>query len=341
MFAPSYLVFALLAVSIPVLAIPRVAAPPTADRISPTNIKVAAAAAAYAVRTNSTATDDYVDLFDVTSVHVGRYASAEFIAAITTATPANCDMLSPDQVKLLRGWLSFDAAMSAAINSCTGGFVTPELRPVWTTNEGGITIGYSCAGPGPYNISGAEPHCSTQEQVVQGRSTGATGVVTASYSTGEATSLTLTTTSSSTMSIGVTVTVGVNIKVFEASVSATYTQSVTNEKSKSEEHTLSSQGTIGVQMTPTGPNSQCALKFNTTSCQSTGVVRVPFVATGWIATKAADFKGLVCGYRQAEQQIVYFNIDANLANDKLRSSVMELQGAVRGQMNSMYDISCT
>ncbi|KAJ7739136.1 hypothetical protein B0H16DRAFT_1881073 [Mycena metata] len=360
MFAFRHLALISLAVSLPALEVLGLAAPSTVDlsQVKPAvDIKIAAATAAYAVRATSAAVDDYVDLFNAQSLHVGRYPAEDFIAAVSAAPPHNCDVLSVAQLQALRGWPTLlaqvEATMRADVDDCKGKpYDTGDTRPMWTTNEGGITIAYSCAGPGPYDLLGGQPICTTEQLVVQGSSHDASGALTATYSAGTASSLTLTTSSTSSMSIGVTVSVGVNIKVFEASASTTYTESVTNEKSNSAQHTLSVQSQVSVGLDPTTPNTYCSLKFNTTSCTSTGVVRVPFVATGWLATKSAknDYASFLCSpftpFAQYclcsyNDQIVYFNIDATLPDDKLRSSVMELQGAVKGNIAGNYTRFCT
>ncbi|KAJ7658325.1 hypothetical protein DFH06DRAFT_449108 [Mycena polygramma] len=334
--------FVFLAVSASALAaMPSLPVTSSVDLPAPIDIKIAAATAAYAVPANATGgsgshnNTDYVDLFDIRSVHVGRYAAADFLAAASAVGQrTNCDALSPEQVKTLRGWPSLLAAIGGDYRGILEG-----PRFIWTVSGASTQIGFSCAGEGPYNITG-ELKCTEQQLAVMGNSTGSTGVVTASYTAGIASSLTLTTTKSSTLSVGVTVSVGVKCDIFEAGASTTVTTSVTNEDSKVIQDTLSVQSTLAVQMTPTGPNSHCELKFNTTSCTSTGVVKVPFVATGWILTGRCT-NGYNGGYCYPEFGDVYFNIDANLPDPKLRQSVMELQGATKGQMSGTYTTNCT
>ncbi|KAJ7699848.1 hypothetical protein B0H16DRAFT_1835495 [Mycena metata] len=320
------------------LAMPSLPAASTVEVHMPVDIKIATTRASYAVHVNSTgaaspnATSDYIDLFDTQSAHIGRYTAAEFFAAASGDSGENCNALSAAQVQLMRGWTVLrDQPFS------WDGRIYSGVRNVWTANEGGIQLASSCTGPGPFTIIGGEPTCSEYLQTVRGESKGNTGAVTATFSTGTASSLTLTTTKSSELSVGVTVEVGVQIKIFSASTSVTRTETVKNENSKSTQDTISVQNSLEIIMDPPTLNSNCELKL----CHqhSSGILKVPFIATGWIAVDFCTdgFPPFFC----ATWSIGYLSIDANLPDVKLRSSEMEVRGSTQGTLNGAYVKHCT
>ncbi|KAJ6462680.1 hypothetical protein C8R47DRAFT_1158288 [Mycena vitilis] len=315
------------------------------------DIKLAASRAAYALPVSFAAaasgsqdvSSDHIDLFDAHSTHIGRYAASDFFAAATAVVVPNqnCNAMTPAQVKLMRGSNILLAQPFSWDGRTYSGF-----RNIYTANQGGIHTAFACTGPGPFNVTGGgEPSCSEYLQVVKGVSTGNTGTVTATYTSGSESSLTLTTTRSSEISTSVEVSIGVQIKIFSGSTTVTRTETIQNENSKTTQDIISVQNSIGIEMIPTGPNSVCELKYNVQSCTSSGIVKVPFIATGWIAVEVCvnsplpgpDGIPVFCG----EWAIGYLSIDANLPEVRLRSSEMELRGTAQGKLSGEFTKHCT